>query len=168
MQKCTLSRIKSYEEKHFIQPKKNLCLKNHQIKSTTIEPNDDCFNNKNNRVDSTNFKELTKLNSKNLSLQNLVNRIESTPNMFPKRNYKSSNSINLKKQIINNKLESSSNNSLNQKQKIRIIHSRFTKTKKIKRNYLLHTDLVTGEINFTPNGDIKKLKINFMITLKNN
>ena len=158
MQKCTLSRIKSYEEKHFIQPKKNLCLKNHQIKSTTIEPNDDCFNNKNNRVDSTNFKELTKLNSKNLSLSNLVNRIESTPNMFPKRNYKYSNSINLKKQIINNKLESSSNNSLNQKQKIRIIHSRFTKTKKIKRNYLLHTDLVTGEINFTPNGDIKKLK----------
>ena len=158
MQKCTLSRIKSYEEKHFIQPKKYLCLKNHQVKSTTIEPNDDYFNNRNNQIDSNNCKELTKLNSKNSSLSNLVIRIDSTPNMFPKRNYKSSNNINLKKQIINNKFESSSNNSLNQKQKIRIIHSRFQKTKKFKRNYLLSTDIVTGEINFTPNGDIKKFK----------
>ena len=159
MQKCTLSRIKSYEEKHFIQPKKYSCLKSHQVKSTTLEPNDDYSNNKNNQMDSTNFKELTKLNSKNSSLSNLVNRIDSTPNMFPKRNYKSTNNINLKKQINNNnRLESSSNNSLNQKQKIRIIHSRFQKTKKIKRNYLLSTDILTGEINFTSNGDIKKLK----------
>ena len=158
MQKCTLSRIKSYEEKHFIQPKKYLCLKNQQVKSTTLEPNDDYINNKNNQADSTNFKELTKINNKNSSLSNLVNRIDSTPNIFPKRNYKSSNNISLKKKIINNKPESSTNNSLIQKQKIRIIHSRFQKTKKIQRNYLLTNDLFTGEINFTQNGEIKKFK----------
>ena len=158
MQKCTLSRIKSYEEKHFIQPKKYLCLKNQQVKSTTLEPNDDYINNKNNQVDSTNFKDLTKINNKNSSLSNLVNRIDSTPNIFPKRNYKSSNNISLKKKIINNKPESSTNNSLIQKQKIRIIHSRFQKTKKIQRNYLLTNDLFTGEINFTQNGEIKKFK----------
>ena len=56
MQKCSLSRIKSYEEKHYIKPRKKLITKDNQIQSKTIQVSVDCIKDKNNQTDKANFR----------------------------------------------------------------------------------------------------------------
>ena len=158
MQKCTLSRIKSYEERHH-KPQKPINNKINYIKDI----NNDNLNIANNKTDSTNIKILHKIYDKKDNLSNSKRRINSVSTNFIKRNEKTNiynsniaqkikNTFFKNKTSINNqKMIKPQKNIINPKQNIRIINNNF-----YNKNYLLSTDNTSGDIDITNNEDINE------------
>ena len=144
MQKCSLSRIKSYEEKHYIKPRKKLITKDNQIQSKTIQVSVDCIKDKNNQTDKANFRVYKRIFNKKKNLSNTFSQVNSTSSFFSKKYNKSNSNINFE-QNNSNLIKTHKN------KKIRIVKNTFRNTKK---NYLASTDNTTEEINISENEDI--------------
>ena len=154
MKKCTLSRIKSYEEKHHYKSKKPINIKINFIENM----NKDNLNNINNKTDSSNFKIFYNIYDKKDNLIKSERQINSASSYYIKSNFKSN--------IYNNNLEQNNKNTifknnniienqkkyLIQKQNIRIINNQFNNNK----NYLVSTGNTSGDIDIGHNEDINE------------
>ena len=155
MQKCTLSRIKSYEEKHRLESLNRLNTKNNSLNCLYVEDNNknnnysyvDNKKNKNIYLDINNNKQLPRL-IKNIS--SLSNQMKSYSNNVVKKKFKINN---LRNEILSKNIQNIATDNNNNKQNNRIINNNLQKTKK----NLVSTDNTTGgEIDISENDDINE------------
>ena len=158
MQKCTLSRIKSYEEKHYLESKKFLKGKKNSSNSSLHDINNNYKNNANIYIEKVNFKQFQRISKNNFSFSNKNIKISSDSTNFLKKKFKS-NILkddlfrNSKKYSERKKITSKKQKNYNMKQNIRIISNNL----KYAKHNLLSTDNTTGgEIDISDNDDINE------------
>ena len=146
MKKCTLSRIKSFEERH-IMPKKRLNSKESLIQTETIQVIEDNINYMNNNTDKGRVLR-RKFNKKNLS--NIISQLFSTSSLFSKIYNKSNNNINFEQ----------GNSNLIKRYKSEKIRIMKNNVENIKKNFLVSTDNTTEDINISENDNLDEFNSN--------
>lgn len=165
MQKCTLSRIKSYEESHYQDSKKLINNKSNSSINSIKGLNDEYFNYFNNNTDSNNFNIFNNFYDKNFNLTKKNRQINKAPTNFISNNYKLNickSSVQKKNNYVFEKrkkyfhnqksLSQKQKNSIFQKKNIGKMHNNFQNN----RNYFVSTGNTTGEIDISENEDINE------------
>ena len=162
MQKCTLSRIKSYEEKHYKKPKRPINIK---VISSNNSVEDLTDNYLKNYTNTNNFQIPYKIYDTKDNILKSKSEINTTTSYIFQANYKYNNYNNIKnnnnkilKKRTNNFSENNTFLSTNPKniliprKKTNIINNHF----KNQKNYLVSTGNTTGDIDISDNEDINE------------
>ena len=145
MQKCTLSRIKSYEEKHYPKSKKPLIIRKNSSN------NSEYLNNINNKKDITGKK--LSINENNVNLKKANSQINACHTHFIKKNNKLNNEEKNKNIMLKNIPNNFSDNKnfICRKQKTYFIQRKniriLSKNIQNQKNYLVSTGNTTGDIS---------------------